>query len=233
MANLMFDDDAFLASMETQPHSPFGVVTQNESFATNQPHATCSGNTQSSGLTSLSTTTRKKNRVVNRIQWGRGRREKLNFNRFGQAISPSDNVAKFGRYIAMLARDGGLIPIDSPDWRKIDSSKLDRVWSLVQATIDWTNPRVAGKERKSRNSYQRKHCNDARVIQTQRQALVAQWDKMENKAEEHDGNEPDRVTFSKWHTQEDLSNSQLMLNLAEGCWHLKIWKWRFVSVVKR
>ncbi|CAN6560645.1 unnamed protein product [Malus baccata var. baccata] len=63
----------------------------------------------------------------------------------------------------MLARDGGLIPIDSPDWRKIDSSKLARVWSLVQ------------------NSEQRKHCDDARVIQTQWQALVAHWDKMENK----------------------------------------------------
>ncbi|KAM1995977.1 hypothetical protein ACFX15_028982 [Malus domestica] len=105
----------------------------------------------------------------------------------------------------MLARDGGLIPIDSPDWRRLDSSKLDPVWSLVQATIDRTNPTAAGKEEKVRgimetkihdrfktwraklrklyyvpleNSEQRKHCNDAR-------------------AEEHDGSEPDRVTFSK------------------------------------
>ena len=31
------------------------------------------------------------------------------------------------------------------------------------------------------NSEQRKHCDDARVIQTQWQALVAHWDKMENK----------------------------------------------------
>ncbi|KAM1183353.1 hypothetical protein ACFX19_001734 [Malus domestica] len=255
MANLMLDDDAFLASVETRPHSPFGVVAQNDSFATNQPHATCSGNALSSGSTSLSATTRKKNRGVNRIRWGRGRREKLNFNKYGQAISLRDNVARYGRYIAMLARDGGLIPIDSPDWRKLDSSKLDRVWSLVQATIDWTNPRAAGKEEKVKgivetkihdrfrtwrgklrklyyvpfeNFEQRKHCNDARVIQTQWQALVAQWDKMENKrrcatnaknrkmlktshttgtttfaqirndyAEEHDGNEPDRVTFFK------------------------------------
>ncbi|KAM2222386.1 hypothetical protein ACFXTI_016549 [Malus domestica] len=65
MANLMLDDDAFLASVETQPHSPFGVVAQNDSFATNQPHATCSGNALSSGSTSLSATTRKKNRGVN------------------------------------------------------------------------------------------------------------------------------------------------------------------------
>ncbi|CAN6720130.1 unnamed protein product [Malus baccata var. baccata] len=101
----------------------------------------------------------------------------------------------------MLARDGGLIPIDSPDWHKIDSSKLDRVWSL--ATIEWTNSRAAGKEEKVRgivetkihdrfrtwraklrklyyvpfeNSEQRKHCDDAR-------------------AEEHDGCEPDRLAF--------------------------------------
>ncbi|KAM2152320.1 hypothetical protein ACFX1R_046657 [Malus domestica] len=175
MPNLMLDDDAFLASVETQPHSPFGVLAPNESFATYQHHETCSGNMQSSGLTSLSATTRKKNMGVNRIRLGRGRRENLNFNRFGQAFSPHDNVARFGRYIAMLARDGGLIPIDSPDWRKIDSSKLDRVWLLVQATIEWTNSRVVGKEEK------RKHCDDARVIQTQWQALVAHWDKMENK----------------------------------------------------
>ncbi|KAB2600132.1 hypothetical protein D8674_010403 [Pyrus ussuriensis x Pyrus communis] len=224
MANMMLDDDAFLASMGTQPHFQFGVVTENESFATNQPHETCSRHTQSSGSTSLSPTTRKRNRGVNKIRWGRGRCEKLNFNRFGQPISPRDNVAKFGRYIAMLARDGGIIPIDSPDWRQIESSKLDRVWSLVQATIDWTNPKAAGKEDKVRaivetklhdrfrtwraklrklyyvpfeNSEQRKHCNDSRVIQRQWQSLVAYWDKIENKAEEHDGNEPDRVTFFK------------------------------------
>ncbi|KAM1152325.1 hypothetical protein ACFX19_035555 [Malus domestica] len=157
MANLMLDDDAFLAYVETQPHSQFGVVAPNESFATYQPHETCSGYTQSSGSTSL------------------GRREKLNFNRFGQAISPCDNVARFGHYITMLARDGGLIPIDSPNWRQIDSSKLDRVWLLVQAIINWTDPRAAGKEEK------RKHCNDARVIQTHWQTLVAYWDKIENK----------------------------------------------------
>ncbi|KAM1457739.1 hypothetical protein ACFX13_035733 [Malus domestica] len=119
MANLMLDDDAFLAYVETQPHSQFGVVAPNESFATYQPHETCIGY--------------------------RGRREKLNFNRFGQAISPRDNVARFGHYITMLARDGGLIPIDSPNWRQIDSSKLDRVWLLVQAIINWTDPRAAGK----------------------------------------------------------------------------------------
>ena len=66
---------------------------------------------------------------------GRGRSEKLNFNIFGQAISPRDSMAIFGRYIAMLARDGGLIPIDSPDRRQIDSSKLDRVLSLVQVLM--------------------------------------------------------------------------------------------------
>ncbi|KAM1775332.1 hypothetical protein ACFX12_044590 [Malus domestica] len=253
MPNLMLDDDAFLASVETQPHSPFGVLAPNESFATYQHHETCSGNMQSSGSTSLSATTRKKNMGVNRIRWGRGRRENLNFNRFGQAFSPRDNVARFGHYIAMLARDGGLILIDSLDWRKIDSSKLDRVWLLVQATIEWTNSRAAGNEEKVRgivetkihdrfrtwraklcklyyvpfeNSEQRKHCDDARVIQTQWQALVAHWDKMENKRrcatnaknqrmlktshttgsttfiqiqndydEEHDGCEPDCVTF--------------------------------------
>ncbi|KAM1457740.1 hypothetical protein ACFX13_035734 [Malus domestica] len=31
------------------------------------------------------------------------------------------------------------------------------------------------------NFEQRKHCNDARVIQTQWQTLVAYWDKIENK----------------------------------------------------
>ncbi|KAM1469763.1 hypothetical protein ACFX1Q_040348 [Malus domestica] len=209
MANMMLDDDAFLASMGTQPHSQFGVVIENESFPTNQSHETCSRHTQLSGSTSLSPTTRKRNRGVNKI-------------RFGQAIFPRDNVARFGRYIVMLARDGGIIPIDSPDWHKIKSSKLDRVWSLVQATIDWRNPRVAGKEEK------RKHCNDSRVIKTQWQALVTYWDKIENEqrcatnaknrkmlktshttgtttfaqirndyAEEHDGSEPDRVTFFK------------------------------------
>ncbi|RXH93336.1 hypothetical protein DVH24_013912 [Malus domestica] len=186
---------------------------------------------------------------------GKGRCEKLNFNRFGQAISPRDNAARFGRYIAMLARDGGMIPVDSPDWHQIESSKLDRVWSLVQATIDWRNLRVVGKEEKVRaivetklhnrfktwraklrklyyvpfeKSEQRKHCNDSRVIKTQWQALVTYWDKIENErrcamnaknrkmlktshttgtttfaqiqndyAEEHDGSEPDRVTFFK------------------------------------
>ncbi|TQD81102.1 hypothetical protein C1H46_033351 [Malus baccata] len=122
MANPMLDDDGFLAYVETQPHSQFGAVAPNESFATYQPHETCSGYT--------------------------GRREKLNFNRFGQAISPRDNVARFGHYVTMLARDGELIPIDSLNWWQIDSSKLDRVWLLVQATINWTNPRAAGKEEK-------------------------------------------------------------------------------------
>ncbi|KAM1794950.1 hypothetical protein ACFX11_035366 [Malus domestica] len=139
---------------------------------------------------------------------GRGRCKKLNFNRFGQAISPCDNVARFGRYIAMLAHDGGMILIDSPDWHQIESLKLDRVWSLVQATIDWRNPRATGKKEKVKaivetklhdcfrtwraklrklyyvpfeKSEQRKHCNDSKVFQTQWQVLVAYWDKIENK----------------------------------------------------
>ncbi|KAM1892127.1 hypothetical protein ACFX14_035320 [Malus domestica] len=79
MANLMLDDDAFLASVETRPHSPFGGVAPNESFLASvetQPHSheTCNGNTQSCGSTSLLVTTRKKNMGVNRIRWGRGRR---------------------------------------------------------------------------------------------------------------------------------------------------------------
>ena len=135
MPNLMLDDDDFLASVETQPHSPFGVLAPNESFAAHQPQETCT--MQSSGSTSLSATTRKKNRGVNRIRWGRGMREKLNFNKFGQPISPVDNVARFGCYIATLARDGGLIPIDSPDWRKLDCSKLARVWLLVQVLMQY------------------------------------------------------------------------------------------------
>ncbi|KAM1483135.1 hypothetical protein COP2_036072 [Malus domestica] len=76
MANMMLDDDAFLASMGTQPHSQFGVVTENESFETNQPNKTCSRHTQSSGLTSLSPTTRKRNRGVNKIRWGQGEVQK-------------------------------------------------------------------------------------------------------------------------------------------------------------
>ncbi|CAN6577364.1 unnamed protein product [Malus baccata var. baccata] len=85
---------------------------------------------------------------------------------------------------------------------------LDDDAFLASATIDWTNPRAAGKEENVRgivetkihdrfrtwraklrklyyvpfeNSEQRKHCDDPRVIQTQWQALVAHWDKMENK----------------------------------------------------
>ncbi|KAM1027650.1 hypothetical protein ACFX2G_041266 [Malus domestica] len=70
MANMMLDDDAFLASMGTQSHSQFGVVIENESFATNQSHETCSRHTQLSGSTFLSPTTRKRNRGVNKIRCG-------------------------------------------------------------------------------------------------------------------------------------------------------------------
>ncbi|RXH81467.1 hypothetical protein DVH24_034888 [Malus domestica] len=85
---------------------------------------------------------------------------------------------------------------------------LDDDAFLASATIDWRNPRAASKEENVRgivemkihdrlgtwraklrklyyvpfeNSEQRKHCDDPRVIQTQWQALVAHWDKMENK----------------------------------------------------
>ncbi|KAM1382716.1 hypothetical protein ACFX2F_035148 [Malus domestica] len=108
----------------------------------------------------------------------------------------------------MLAHDGGMILIDSPDWHQIESLKLDQVWSLVQATIDWRNPRATGKKEKVKaivetklhdcfrtwraklrklyyvpfeKSEQRKHCNDSKVFQTQWQVLVAYWDKIENK----------------------------------------------------
>ncbi|PQQ17340.1 hypothetical protein Pyn_21401 [Prunus yedoensis var. nudiflora] len=48
---------------------------------------------------------RKKKRGINRLNWGRGILEILQFNKEGLVVAPADQVAQWSRYLGMLAHD--------------------------------------------------------------------------------------------------------------------------------
>lgn len=76
---------------------------------------------------------RKKKRGINRPNWGRGRLEILQFNKEGQAVAPAHQVAKWSRYLGMLAHDHSLFPLDTLDWHKLDESDhMDKAWDRAK-----------------------------------------------------------------------------------------------------
>ncbi|XP_040372657.1 uncharacterized protein LOC112194384 [Rosa chinensis] len=91
----------------------------------------------------------KKHRGPNQKNWAMEGREKLLWNRFGLPKGPRLKVARFSRFLGILAKDFTLFPISTPDYRHFNASdNLERAWNRVKETIDWSNPWVASLEGK-------------------------------------------------------------------------------------
>ncbi|KAL6144430.1 hypothetical protein ACLB2K_055123 [Fragaria x ananassa] len=93
----------------------------------------------------------KKPRGPNQKNWAREGREKLLWNRFGLPKGPRLKVARFSRFLGILAKDFTLFPISTPDYWNFkigDADNLERAWKRVHDTIDWSDPFVASLEGK-------------------------------------------------------------------------------------
>ena len=59
--------------------------------------------------------------------------EKLIFNTAGQAVAPRYKVAKYSRYIGMLATDPSIFPINVKDYRTLRKlGQVDKAWKIVK-----------------------------------------------------------------------------------------------------
>ncbi|KAL6218096.1 hypothetical protein ACLB2K_011313 [Fragaria x ananassa] len=93
----------------------------------------------------------KKPRGPNQKNWAREGQEKHLWNRFGLPKGPRLKIARFSRFLGILAKDFTLFPISTPDYRNFkigDADNLERAWKRVQDTIDWSDPFVASLEGK-------------------------------------------------------------------------------------
>ncbi|XP_061989484.1 uncharacterized protein LOC133719900 [Rosa rugosa] len=108
------------------------------------------------GLSETPTIT-KRQRGPNQKNWALEGPEKLLWNRFGLPKGPRKKVARFSRYLGILAKDCSLFPISEPDFRKFNKSdNYERAWNRVKETLDLTHPRVACLESKIREKVRSK-----------------------------------------------------------------------------
>ncbi|PQQ09276.1 uncharacterized protein Pyn_01948 [Prunus yedoensis var. nudiflora] len=179
---------------------------------------------------------RKKKRGINRPNWGRGRLEILQFNKEGQAVAPAHQVAKWSRYLGMLAHDHSLFPLDTEDWRKLDESDhMDKAWDRAKCTLDWSNPKMLTMEKRIRDVVveklndrfrsfrpmvkrvyytpfigmeERLHCGDDRVHPDQWRKLVNHWDEDPAK-KRSETNKKNRKNLKMSHTTGTTTFAQL------------------------
>ncbi|XP_068310873.1 uncharacterized protein [Pyrus communis] len=164
-------------------------------------------------------------RGINRPRWApNGTKELMKFNEQGQPVEPPHTVARFSRFLGMLAQEASYFPINVVDWRHFyRASNMDRAWQRIKGTLDWTDGITLELEPKIRRVCEKKlndrwkdykanlkkayytpclhsplaerfHCHDGRVNQGQWKLLVQLWDTVDAQ-EQANGSKPDRITF--------------------------------------
>ncbi|XP_068338899.1 uncharacterized protein [Pyrus communis] len=124
-------------------------------------------------------------RGINRPRWApNGTKELMKFNEQGQPVEPPHTVARFSRFLGMLAQEASYFPINVVDWRHFyRASNMDRAWQRIKGTLDWTDGITLELEPKIRRVCEKK--------------LNDRWKdyKANLKKEQANGSKPDRITF--------------------------------------
>lgn len=72
-------------------------------------------------------------RGLNRPNWATESIEVVEFNARGQAIGPKKTVARWQRFLGLMAVDQGLFPIDVKDWRRFEhGTTLGDAWKRIK-----------------------------------------------------------------------------------------------------
>ncbi|PQQ01984.1 uncharacterized protein Pyn_36416 [Prunus yedoensis var. nudiflora] len=147
---------------------------------------------------------KRKSRGINKQNFAVDHPEKVCFNEVGQAVEPPDLVAKFVRFLGIIATDASYFPIDVFDFRElVKSGAVDKAWKTVKEALDWSDPQTVEREdeikkttldklnerwKKFKASLKDKyynpntededrfHCPDDRVNNNQWRHLVEWWD---------------------------------------------------------
>ncbi|KAB2627925.1 hypothetical protein D8674_032720 [Pyrus ussuriensis x Pyrus communis] len=79
---------------------------------------------------------------INRPQWApNGTKELMKFNDKGQPVEPPHTVARFSRFLGMLAQEASYFPINVVDWRHFyRASNIDRAWQRIKEQANGSKP---------------------------------------------------------------------------------------------
>lgn len=73
-------------------------------------------------------------RGYNTPRWAKnGIAEKMTFNKNGQPVKPAATVARFSRFLGMLATEPSMFPINTTDWRNFHKGgHVDNAWIRIR-----------------------------------------------------------------------------------------------------